>query len=1680
MADIRGLLIGVGLDSKAFTDGLSKAQKDLQGFAATASVAGFRLGAAFSATFGVIGGLALKFGSDFELAFAGVKKTVEGTPEQFKELEQTILDTSVATGIAATELADLARIGGQLGIEPENLAEFTDVISKLSIAAAELPAEEAARGLARIAAISGEGTDAIGKMANVLAFLGDEMPTTESRILDFTGRIAGFSKAVGLSSEEMLGLSAGFSAIVGGTERAASAVERFLAEMTKAVAQGGASLDAFATTAGISSDAFAEKFASKPIEAIGLVMDGLGELSNEGMATLLQRFDELGIKGVRMLSTFAAAAGASDKLKQAMQAAALEAERQTKLNKEFAIQMDTVAKQFGRVKEGVKLAGIELFKSFREPIMQILTVVNDRMVPALSTLAQQFNKLPNAAKIAALGMLAMIPAFAGLLVVIGQVGGGIVSLTTLLAKAAGPAKNFFSILKTGTPAVTTAANSVGQMSLPLTAASSKMGLFAKTVTTTIGKLAGLGPILAVAAKALAVFAAAFLSTLAVMDIFEDRAVEIGATQRDFIQEGISNAGFFAKAWQGAVEIVKLSFNVLKQGIVELGENFGLIGIAIRDKFGQAMSFLGTVIDGVVAQLMTIPAVAATVSFLGDVVDGISDAWDGFKETAISAFDAVVTRIADAQEGLSQFFFELIKQTEDFGNVTGEIDDELLNAAAGFGVVVEAGDNWKSVMAKISEAQRKMADESQNGKEALERQAAALKESQISADAMVRGMLAAAEEAKDLKDVAKGLGVDIDTLTAAMEGNEEVFLASAKAQLADKKAREEWAKAVDSQRAALDALTIDAATDQLRAMEEALEANKQSASDFTEEGLNKITSEMVKLSQVTGQELTPRARELLSAWVDNKKASLDTDKAFRQLLETMEKMRTPLDDLIKMDNFDPFGGGDMEVPEGVFDGVPELMQKVFDQQNIKNIEEELKLVKAETKEWNEALKATSNIMDILGLDADSSFAKIIGGFTIAAQAGSKFKEEMTQAKLELAKIKSEGGGFGDFLSEGGVGAGIQLGQSLLQGAMGVWEAGSEGGLRGALGGAIAGGKLGSDIGGMFGPIGSTAGAIMGAAIGASLSLLRGKPEFKKIAEDIGRDFGVEISDELAKQIEATADELDLGRFEARLLHLGDIITEVGGIGEFGFENTITAVNDLMNAIAMGAVPAAEGIEELGTVFGQMADEMFEAGTIADAAMLQVIDRAKQLGLEVPEIAAFISDQLAQAAAGISQIIGKAFEDEETGETLFGGIQVASVEDAQAQASIFAAGFFATLKEKGLKAAVDAFGPAFAEMKEKFAEFGGDINFGGVQKFFDIAQDPKFGPLLEGVQGLKDGMTGLANAGFLTADTFGAFQQQGQAAFEQLQALGLEGPEALQQMAPFLQEAINASQTFGFELDENTKAMIEQAEAAGIGFATDPMTQMVDVLALIAEQLGVTQEALSGVGVGAEAAGTAIDDALGGDSMEDRKAGLDDLKNSSDEALNGIAEGAKAAGDAIGNSIGDGAQEAAAAGVEAAEGVGEKWAEATAKLGEGFEEQTTKIQGDYAMVDEATVTTGEGVSQLGDMAISAASGFDQMALAAQAAATAASSALNAGSGGAGPGTQAGQFGLTKTVSEPTTFIAGEAGEETVTIDPGGDAGAPQGGGGVVVLQIDGKTIGKVLGDLSRTGDVRIHPSAVKDFG
>ena len=70
-------------------------------------------------------------GSNFESAFAGVKKTVDATEEEYAMLRQNILDMSKEIPSSASEIANVMEIAGQLGIATDSLTEFTKVMINL-------------------------------------------------------------------------------------------------------------------------------------------------------------------------------------------------------------------------------------------------------------------------------------------------------------------------------------------------------------------------------------------------------------------------------------------------------------------------------------------------------------------------------------------------------------------------------------------------------------------------------------------------------------------------------------------------------------------------------------------------------------------------------------------------------------------------------------------------------------------------------------------------------------------------------------------------------------------------------------------------------------------------------------------------------------------------------------------------------------------------------------------------------------------------------------------------------------------------------------------------------------------------------------------------------------------------------------------------------------------------------------------------------------------------------------------------------------------------------------------------------------------------------------------------------------------------------------------------------------
>lgn len=219
-----------GRDLVRIGDGLVSFGRTLT-FSVTAPILG--MGTAF-----------LKSGIDFEQAFAGVSKTVDGVSDDFgnltdlgQQLRQSFIDMSREIPVTASELARVGQIAGQLGIGADQIGEFVDVVTKMGTAT-DLSSEEAAFAIARMANIMGvsadEMADFANRAANAIVELGNKVAATEPEITNLALRIAGAGRAVGLTTPEILGISAALASAGVKAEMGGSAISRILLEMKSA------------------------------------------------------------------------------------------------------------------------------------------------------------------------------------------------------------------------------------------------------------------------------------------------------------------------------------------------------------------------------------------------------------------------------------------------------------------------------------------------------------------------------------------------------------------------------------------------------------------------------------------------------------------------------------------------------------------------------------------------------------------------------------------------------------------------------------------------------------------------------------------------------------------------------------------------------------------------------------------------------------------------------------------------------------------------------------------------------------------------------------------------------------------------------------------------------------------------------------------------------------------------------------------------------------------------------------------------------------------------------------------------------------------------------------------------------------------------------------------------------
>jgi len=351
--------------------------------------------------------LTAKVAIDWESAWAGVTKTVEGTPEELGAVEDGLRDLTKVLPASHTEIAAVAEAAGQLGVQTKNVVAFTRTMIDLG-ETTNLSANEASTALARFMNVMGTSQDKVSNLGSSVVELGNNYATTEAEIVAMATRLSGAAKQVGLTEGETLGLAAALSSVGIEAEAGGTAVSKVMIDIAASVDKGGKRLDQFADTAGVSADEFAKKWKTDPGAALALFVKGLADAESQGGSTL-GMLEELGITETRMRDALLRSAAASDDFTDAMGTGNEAFEANNALTTEAAKRYDTVASKLEITKNNVMDAAI----GFGQVFLPAISEASE----GLSAFASFLGGLPEPVQ-GAIGVLAL---FAGAIILSGGV-----------------------------------------------------------------------------------------------------------------------------------------------------------------------------------------------------------------------------------------------------------------------------------------------------------------------------------------------------------------------------------------------------------------------------------------------------------------------------------------------------------------------------------------------------------------------------------------------------------------------------------------------------------------------------------------------------------------------------------------------------------------------------------------------------------------------------------------------------------------------------------------------------------------------------------------------------------------------------------------------------------------------------------------------------------------------------------------------------------------------------------------------------------------------------------------------------------------------------------------------------------------------------------------------------------
>ena len=559
-----------------------------------------------------LGAASVKSFADWESAFAGVMKTVDETATTtYADLAEGIKKMSTETAASKEEIAGVAEAAGQLGVGADDILKFTETMVMMGDST-NLSAEEAATALARISNITGEPLENIDRMGASIVALGNSFATNESSIVEMSNRLASAGTIAGLSTTDVLALSAAMSSVGIEAEAGGTAMTQTLTSISQAVSAGGDDLNRLAQVAGKSAQDFAKEWKSSPVTALQEFISGLSDMNAAGEDTYAL-LDELGMSGVRQSNMLQSLALASDQLTSAIDVSNQAYKENTALTEEAEKRYQTFNSQLSQTKEMATNVGIQ-FGEIMMPYVQ-------KLLEKIQGLVEWFGKLDTGTKEIIVKMAAIAAATGPIITAASKIVGTASSVSTVISKVI-----------TFVPTIISVISTVGTV------------ITGTLIPAIAGVVTAILPFLPLIAAVAAAIAAVIL------------VITHWAEITDFIRE----------KWALLTEFLASATEQIQTFFVE---HFGIIGQLFATKIEIIKTVITTAVNVIKILLQT------TGQIIRALIDGdwskigqiIKTAWESIKKAINDGIINVIKALTNMGSKARETFNELINNAKEWGS-----------------------------------------------------------------------------------------------------------------------------------------------------------------------------------------------------------------------------------------------------------------------------------------------------------------------------------------------------------------------------------------------------------------------------------------------------------------------------------------------------------------------------------------------------------------------------------------------------------------------------------------------------------------------------------------------------------------------------------------------------------------------------------------------------------------------------------------------------------------------------------------------------------------------------------------------------------------------------------------------------------------------------------------------------